>query len=102
MKNFTKLDEGFTCVNCGAIVPPLEYTSRDHCNKCLVSLHVDINPGDRANECRGMLVPIGITGKKDYVIEYECSKCGKNHRNKAATDDDFETILSVSNHTYQS
>ena len=102
LSKFTKNDNGFICCNCGFEVKPLGYTSRDHCPKCLVSLHVDINPGDRANECKGMLVPIGIEQhhKKGIVINYKCSKCGELHNNKAASDDDFETILSVSNKTY--
>ena len=52
-KRFTKNDSGFVCRNCGAEVPPLSYSSRDHCRVCLCSLHVDIDPGDRANGCGG-------------------------------------------------
>jgi len=99
---FTKNDEGFTCVYCGTKVEPLCYTSRDHCPKCLASLHIDINPGDRANECGGIMVPIEVeqNSKKGYVIKYRCDKCGKTHKNKSAVDDDFNTILSVMNGTY--
>ena len=99
---FTKNDNGFICANCGCEVKPLGYTSRDHCPKCLVSLHVDINPGDRENTCKGMLIPIGIqqSTKKGIVINYRCNKCGEFHNNKAAIDDDFDTILRVSNGSY--
>lgn len=100
---FTKNDQGFICACCGAEVSALKYSSRDHCPKCLVSLHVDINPGDRLNTCKGMLVPIGIKidNKKGYIIEYKCEKCGELHNNKAAKDDRFSTILKVMNHTYE-
>lgn len=100
---FTKNDSGFTCVCCGTKVEPLGYTSRDHCPMCLSSLHVDINPGDRQNTCKGLLVPVEITqsSKKSYIIKYKCDKCQQYHNNKAAIDDDFETILSVMNHTYE-
>ena len=47
-KRFTKNDNGFICAHCGKEVEPLGYTSRNHCPFCLWSLHVDINPGDRA------------------------------------------------------
>jgi hypothetical protein len=59
---------------------------------------VDINPGDRANTCKGVLRPTGVTsgGKKGYVIEYTCEKCGARMRNKAAVDDNFEELLKVS------
>jgi len=102
-KVFSKNDNNFRCVNCGNMVEKLGYTSRDHCNNCLCSLHVDINPGDRANTCCGLLKPIGIdiSSQKGYVIVYKCEKCGKTHRNKAATDDNIETIFSVMNGTYK-
>lgn len=64
----------------------MEKSSRNHCPFCLWSLHVDINPGDRANECRGELEPISATPdpKKGYVITHKCTKCGALSRNKAA------------------
>lgn len=98
MKKFTKNDAGFVCVHCGHSVPKLEKSSRDHCNKCLYGLHVDIYPGDRANTCRGELQPIGVltSSKKGYVIEYRCKACGKAINNKAAQDDDFEALLNLS------
>jgi DNA-directed RNA polymerase subunit RPC12/RpoP len=101
-KKFKKNDEGFRCLTCGASVPPLFYTSRDHCNKCLNSLHIDINPGDRLNDCWGTLSPIDIevNSKKGYVIVYKCDKCGKLHKNKAAEDDSLDAIISVMNKTY--
>lgn len=103
MKTFSNLDEGFKCTVCGCDVKPLKYSSRDHCPNCLCSLHVDINPGDRLNDCKGIMKPISIiqSGKKGYVIEYRCSKCGQLHNNKAAQDDNFSTILAVSNGKYK-
>lgn len=95
-KNFKKNDNGFICVVCGASVPPLKYTSRDHCNKCLSSLHLDIIPGDRKNDCKGVMEPIGVTYKSDeYTIHYKCKKCGELHNNKMAKDDSFEKILEI-------
>lgn len=85
-KRFTKNDDGFICAHCGKEVKPLGYTSRDHCPFCLWSIHIDVNPGDRANECHGNLVPIKVEtdSKKGYVIVYKCDKCGEIHRNRAA------------------
>ena len=87
-KRFTKNDSGFICKNCGKEVLPLGYTSRNHCPFCLCSLHVDINPGDRANECQGILRPIQTLPdpKKGFVIIHRCDKCGKIHRNRAANE----------------
>ena len=103
MKTFTKNDQGFECVNCGKNVLPLKYTSRDHCPFCLCSIHIDINPGDRANTCLGILKPVDLeySQNKGYVIVYKCQKCGKMHKNKVSDDDDKNTVLKVSNKTYK-
>ncbi|MBQ3494348.1 MAG: RNHCP domain-containing protein [Clostridia bacterium] len=96
-RKFSKNDNEFICKNCGKKVEKLGYTSRDHCNKCLCSVHIDINPGDRANDCLGTLVPVAVnpSSKKGYIITYKCDKCGKTHNNKTADDDSMKTILSV-------
>ena len=85
-KRFSKNDDGFTCLHCGREVPPLGYTSRNHCPYCLWSIHVDVNPGDRANECRGALRPIRTEPdpKKGFIVIHRCEKCGEIRRNKAA------------------
>lgn len=97
MKSFSKLDEKFVCENCKKKVDKLNYSSRDHCPFCLYSKHVDINPGDRANNCKGLLKPIGIEKFKDsYKIIYQCQKCGYLHKNIVAKDDDFNLIIELS------
>lgn len=103
MKNFTKNDEGFICANCGKTVEPLKYTSRDHCPFCLCSLHIDINPGDRANDCCGLMVPVDLkySQNKGYVLEYRCTRCNQKHNNKVAEDDDKNLIAKVANKTYK-
>ena len=85
-KRFSKNDNGFTCVNCGFEVLPLVRTSRNHCPRCLCSLHVDVLPGDRANTCKGVLRPVKTYPdvKKGFVIHYKCDKCGIEVNNKAA------------------
>ena len=72
-KRFRKNDEGFICAVCGYEVKPLKYSSRDHCPKCLSSIHIDILPGDRANSCRGILKPIQTlpNSKKGFIIVYK-------------------------------
>lgn len=97
MKQFTMRDEHFICEKCYKEVPPLGYTARDHCPYCLYSKHVDINPGDRKNTCKGLLKPIGIEKFKDtYKILYQCEKCQKLHKNIVANDDDMNMIIKIS------
>lgn len=97
MKKFNMIDEEFICENCGKNVSKLEYSARDHCPYCLCSKHVDINPGDRSNECLGILEPIDIEKfKHTYKIIYKCRKCGKLHKNIMANDDDLNVIIEIS------
>ena len=97
MKQFLMRDENFICEHCNNNVNRLGYTARDHCPNCLYSKHVDINPGDRANECKGLLKPIGIEKFKDtYKIIYKCEKCGQLHKNKMADDDNMNLIIELS------
>ena len=83
---FQKNDSGFVCAHCGREVLPLGYTSRNHCPFCLYSLHVEINPGDRANDCGGPLRPVRAEpdAKRGYVIVHRCEKCGEISRCRAA------------------
>lgn len=101
MKRFNELDEGFICEHCNKNVDKLVYSSRDHCPYCLYSKHVDINPGDRLNMCKGLLKPIGIEKYKDtYKILYRCQKCGQSHKNIMARDDDMNKIIEISKSEY--
>lgn len=91
------IDENFICENCNKEVLKLNYTARDHCPYCLYSKHVDINPGDRANECKGLLKPMDIEKFKDsFKIIYMCEKCGKIHKNIKAIDDNMNYIIELS------
>ena len=85
-KRFTKNDASFICENCQKEVKPLGYSSRNHCPFCLWSLHLDVNPGDRASECKGKMEPIRVETdpKKGFVIIHRCTKCGEIRRNRAA------------------
>lgn len=81
---------GFICSVCGTEVTPLAGGScRNHCPSCLCSLHVDVNPGDRAQECGGIMRPVGaeLTGRKGWVILHRCERCGAERKNRAALDD---------------
>lgn len=90
------VNEDFICQHCGNFVPKSSYTARDHCPYCLYSKHVDKNPGDRLNNCQGLLKPIGIEKFKDtFKILYQCEKCNEFHKNIMEKDDDMEQIISL-------
>jgi len=97
-KNFIHINEGFTCKKCGEEVAPLKSSCRNHCPKCLYSLHVDENtPGDRTSNCHSLMSPAGLEykGSKGYQIKHKCLKCKKEQLNKIADDDDLEEISKI-------
>ena len=100
-KRFKKNDAGFICVNCQKEVSPLGYTSRDHCPRCLFSLHADIMPGDRQNSCGGILEPVRTEPsadlKKGWAIIFKCRKCGAQVKNKSAKDDNKNLLIKLTN-----
>jgi rubrerythrin len=93
-RKFQRRTEDFMCENCGHQVVGSGYTN--HCPVCLWSKHVDVNPGDREETCQGMMEPIQVEAQKDeYRILHRCLKCGVEHWNKAAKEDDFEVLLQI-------
>lgn len=92
---FIKNVEPFVCERCGTRVEGNGYTN--HCPQCLWSKHVDIFPGDRAEQCGGIMEPIRIEKKgKEYVIIHKCIKCGLEKPNKAVKEDNFQMIIQIS------
>jgi DNA-directed RNA polymerase subunit RPC12/RpoP len=99
---FTVVNESFDCHHCGREVPRASSTCRDHCPHCLHSLHVDNNPGDRAANCGGDLVPVGYIKhkKKGFMIQYRCARCGTEKVNQfleydSTLADSFNTLLAL-------
>jgi len=93
-------DEAFRCAHCGASVAPARRTARDHCPRCLHSLHVDDVPGDRAAGCGGLLVPIDAERRGEgFRIRYRCARCGAERMNKALLEvddpDDWEALVAM-------
>jgi len=94
MKIFQRKIENFKCENCGYEVKGNGYT--DHCPKCLYSKHVDINPGDRQGNCNGLMKVIGFEIKHgEYILHYQCLKCGYFHKVKASKDDNLDILLGL-------
>lgn len=97
-KHFTRTVEDFTCEKCGTHVTGDGYTN--HCPRCLWSKHVDVNPGDRAETCGGLMEPVRVEGTADeYVLLHRCTQCGFERRNKVANGDDFDALLALARRT---
>ncbi|UNO47451.1 RNHCP domain-containing protein [Alicyclobacillus acidoterrestris] len=105
MRQFTHRNESFICANCGFSVEPSERSCRNHCPRCLYSVHLDIHPGDRAANCNGLMKPVRVeyNSKKGYQLVHRCLKCGHVSKNIVQQDvlvqpDDREAILRLMSH----
>lgn len=95
MKTFQRTKEDFICEHCGAEVKGDGYTN--HCPHCLYSKHVDINPGDREEDCGGLMEPVDLELKDGkYIIVHRCQRCGFVRRNKVDEGDDFNAVIDLS------
>ena len=96
--SFQKKVEDFVCEHCDMRVAGNGYTN--HCPRCLWSKHVDINPGDRAAACGGLMEPVAVEGTTDsYVLVHRCGLCGEIRRNRADKHDDMGALISVAGKT---
>ncbi len=92
--SFKRTVEDFTCEHCGTAVTGDGYTN--HCPKCLWSKHVDVEPGDRAAVCGGMMEPIALEGTTpNYRIVQCCLRCKVERRVTVAKDDDMHAVLAI-------
>jgi hypothetical protein len=93
-KKFQKKVEDFVCEKCGEKNIGNGFTN--HCRKCLWSKHVDVNPGDRAEKCSGMMMPVRIDLEKGkYLINHKCIKCGMDRRKMLEKSDDFDAAVEI-------
>lgn len=91
--------EVFTCRACGRKVVPEGAGSnhRNHCPYCLCSVHLDIEPGDRASDCGGLMEPIAVWVRKngEWAVIHRCRICGTLSSNRIAADDSPIKLMSL-------
>src|SRR5579862_4368056 len=91
--------EAFSCAHCREFAsgeaPGTQH--RNHCPKCLWSLHVDMQPGDRRSNCRGEMEPIAVWVKAngEWALLHRCKDCGTVRANRIAGDDNEVLLLSM-------
>lgn len=92
--SFIKKAEDFVCEKCGKDIIGNGYTN--HCSNCLWSKHVDINPGDRAETCGGMMEPVKVENEKgEWILTHKCVKCEHEKRNKISSEDNLNEMQRV-------
>lgn len=89
---FIRTEEDFICENCGVSVEGNGYTN--HCPSCLWSKHVDKDPGDREEDCLGMMKPIAILTKGGVPVSivHKCVKCGFERPAPIAKNDNWDEL----------
>ena len=96
-KNHPSTDS-FICKSCGRLVTPGGGTEhRNHCPNCLCSQHLDIEPGDRAAECGGLMEPVAVWVRKggEWAIIHRCRVCGALSSNRIAADDSPIKLMGI-------
>lgn len=59
---------------------------------------MDIDPGDRAATCGGLMEPVALEGSSpEYSIMHRCTRCGIERRNVASSDDAVEALTAIAN-----
>ncbi len=91
--------DSFTCKVCGRLVLPDGAGSehRNHCPYCLSSQHLDVEPGDRAADCGGVMEPIAVWVRKsgEWAVIHRCRICGALSSNRIAADDNPVKLISL-------
>lgn len=92
-------NETFTCKVCGWIVTPEGAGSehRNHCPNCLSSLHLDVESGDRAADCGGIMDAVAVWVRKngEWAVVHRCRRCGALSSNRVAADDNPVKLMGI-------
>lgn len=93
--SFTRRTEDFKCERCGREVAGNGYTN--HCPGCLWSKHVDVDPGDRAERCGGLMEPVAVEQGDggEAVIVQVCTRCAVRRRCRRSPEDSFDAIVAI-------
>ncbi len=89
----------FICRYCGRAVkteaPGTHH--RNHCPRCLRSIHFDDHAGDRTSSCTGLMEPIAISVRRgsEWVLIHRCNDCGTLKANRIAGDDNEVALMSL-------
>ena len=64
---------------------------------CLGSLHVDLEPGDRASDCGGIMDPVTVWVRKggEWAVIHRCKRCGALSSNRVMAADNPMKLMSI-------
>ncbi len=88
---FQRTVEDFVCERCGTANTGDGYTN--HCRACLHSKHVDVQPGDRASACGGLMRPVDVFRSDGrWKLVHECERCGCRRANRVR-DEETDAVI---------
>lgn len=94
----TSDQEKFTCIVCGEIISGTERgQQRDHCPRCLTSIHTDQQAGDGASLCKGTMevIAIWIDENGEWNLVHRCRSCQTLRVSRIAADDNITLLMSI-------
>ncbi|MFW0871018.1 MAG: RNHCP domain-containing protein [Patescibacteria group bacterium] len=95
VKKFQKRVEDFICEHCTYEVKGDGFTN--HCPNCLYSKHLDVFPGDRLEDCAGLMPVADIIRKGDgYTLVHKCLSCGATSRDHFRENDNIDALILAS------
>ena len=58
---------------------------------------MDVEPGDRASDCGGIMEPIAVWVRKggEWAVIHRCRRCGTLSSNRVAADDNPRKLMSI-------
>ena len=55
---------------------------------------MDVHPGDRAEECGGLMEPVQLMKKRDsFSLVHRCTRCGEERSVRTVEGDDLSVLL---------
>lgn len=99
IENTTSAASSFQCHHCQE---PIEQSApgtkhRNHCPRCLWSVHLDNHSGDRAAGCGEIMEPVAVQVRPngEWLLIHRCRQCHTLHANRIAGDDNELALLSL-------
>ena len=97
--NTTAATSSFQCHHCHQPIelPAPGTKHRNHCPRCLWSVHLDNHSGDRAARCGDMMEPIAVQVRPngEWLLIHRCRRCHALSANRIAGDDNELALLSL-------
>ena len=89
----------FQCDHCHELVEQYAPGTRhrNHCPRCLWSVHLDDQAGDQAAGCGEMMEPVAVQVRAngEWLLIHRCKRCHTLHANRIAGDDNELALLSL-------